>query len=128
MNNEDLQQLKALAEKIKSGNYSINEGGKFIDVSGPDSILALIERIESIAAPAVANAAPELLEPEYCGGNCMGRDVYSEDQMCAAIKAAILTEREACAEIAENQTRHIGDPQTFYTALGQAAGAIRSRK
>lgn len=55
MNNEDLQQLKALALAFMSGDDSA-KGGKY--KIGPIAILALIEHIESLVAPAVANAAP----------------------------------------------------------------------
>lgn len=50
--NEDLQQLKALALKVQSKDYSINDCNAFCEETEPDKILALIARIESLAADA----------------------------------------------------------------------------
>ena len=44
--------------------------------------------------------------------------------MCEKMVAA---ERDACAQVCEQQARHAGDPVTFYTAVGQCASAIRAR-
>ena len=48
--------------------------------------------------------------------------------MWARFAALVATaEREACANVCEEQERGAGDAMTFYTATGQCAAAIRAR-
>jgi hypothetical protein len=114
MNNEDLQQLKALALGATAGPWgcfaneedgditshdviAINSGvhiasedhlpseetAKYIAAASPDVVLALIERIESLAAPAVTNAASELPPPFfYYESNADGSVEWNEGCVC----------------------------------------------
>ena len=98
---------------FRTGNITLSSGDPLPFVA-PLSATTCIVELERFAALIEAAATEKANE----------RANASWSSMCEKMVAA---ERDACAQVCEQQARHAGDPVTFYTAVGQCASAIRAR-